>query len=114
MVVATKLNLWFKFKLIFLGSRVSPLEPPKYLEEKRLIEDSKGSYLGIMDEIMELNLKVFSRFDSKFICELLASMEGSDVQRCFCEYLFPFPTFLENSSDNDDSLFEGCTCGEPE
>ena len=111
MEVAVQLNLWFKFKMIFVGSRLSPLEPPEYLEEKRLIEDNKGNYLGIMDETVELNLKVFSRFDSEFICEPLEAMEGSNVQRLFYEYLFPLPVFLVNNSDNNDSFFEGCTCG---
>lgn len=111
MAIVKQLNLWFKFNLIFVSFKLSPLEPPEYLEEKRLIKDSKGNYLGILDETVEFNLKVFSMFDSEFICEYLATMEGSYVQWCFYKYLFPLLAFLADNFHSNDSLFEGCTCG---
>ena len=39
MTIATKENLWFKFKLIFVGTKLNPLEPPKYLHQKRMVEN---------------------------------------------------------------------------
>ena len=114
MVVIAQLNLWFKFKLVFVGSKLGPLEPPESLEERRLKEDNKRNYLGILDENVELNLKVFSRFHSEFICKPLAAMEVSSMQQCFCKYMFPLPSFLVDNNDIDDSHFTGCTYGEPE
>ena len=56
-------NLFFKFKLIFDGTQLNSLEPPGYLHEKRMVENQKGEYVGLMNETIELNLKVYSQFE---------------------------------------------------
>ena len=60
MTIASRENILFKFKLIFARSKLNLLEPREYLHEKRMLENQKGEYLGIMDVTIKLNLKVYS------------------------------------------------------
>ena len=117
MNIASRENVWFKFKLTFVGSKLNPLKPPEYLHEKRMVENQKGEYLGIMDETIELNIKVYSQFESEFICTPLEVMKGSDVQQCFCYFLFPLPKDLSSNNNNGNDSMETpywCTCREDE
>jgi len=121
MTIAARENIWFKFKLIFCGSRLSQIEPPKYIKETKKIISIDGTKCGYLTNDVELNLKVYSQFSSEFVCEPLSTLQGSDVQKCFCHFLFPIPEELpfedsplhENCTTNSDSdRPDWCICGQ--
>jgi hypothetical protein len=73
--------------LSVISNQLSKLDPPEIIR----CDD-------VMHKESELNLKVYLRFNGSFCCEPCSIIKGSDVERCFSQFLYLVPKCLEKDS----------------
>ena len=98
---------WFKFKLIHEGGTYQPLEHRIYAQQKFIRRSIAGEHIEsrVTTREIPLDYKVESHFRGEFLCEPNPLFKGSDIERCFSQFLYPPPSPVPYEHVDEDVLF---------
>ena len=98
---------WFKFKLIHEGGTYEPLGNRIYVQQKFIRRSIAGEHIEsrVTTRKIPLDYKVTSHFRGEFICEPNPLFKGSDIEKCFGQFLYPPPTPVPYRELDEDVLF---------